>query len=87
MSPLDLGSPLDPLGRLRMRATPRTVLVTGATGYIGGRLVPCLLEAGFRVRCLARDPARLQGRPFIVRCCLDLARATSGRCLRSTRSP
>jgi uncharacterized protein YbjT (DUF2867 family) len=41
----------------------RTVLVTGATGYIGGRLVPRLLEAGFRVRCLARDPARLQGRP------------------------
>ncbi len=43
-------------------ATPRTVLVTGATGYIGGRLVPRLLEAVFRVRCLARDPARLQGR-------------------------
>jgi uncharacterized protein YbjT (DUF2867 family)/uncharacterized protein YndB with AHSA1/START domain len=42
-----------------------TVLVTGATGYIGGRLVPRLLEAGCRVRCLARDPARLQGRPWL----------------------
>src|SRR4051812_49577563 len=37
------------------------VLVTGATGYIGGRLVPGLLEAGARVRCLARDPAKLDG--------------------------
>jgi uncharacterized protein YbjT (DUF2867 family) len=40
------------------------VLVTGATGYVGGRLVPRLLEAGYRVRCLVRDPARLQGRPW-----------------------
>jgi uncharacterized protein YbjT (DUF2867 family)/uncharacterized protein YndB with AHSA1/START domain len=38
------------------------VLVTGATGYVGGRLVPRLLEAGYRVRVLARDPGRLQGR-------------------------
>jgi uncharacterized protein YbjT (DUF2867 family) len=36
------------------------VLVTGATGYIGGRLVPRLLELGIRVRCLARDGSRLQ---------------------------
>ena len=35
-----------------------TVLVTGATGYIGGRLLPRLLEAGHRVRCLVRDPSR-----------------------------
>jgi uncharacterized protein YbjT (DUF2867 family) len=40
------------------------VLVTGATGYIGGRLVPRLLEAGYRVRCLVRDARRLQGRPW-----------------------
>lgn len=40
------------------------VLVTGATGYVGGRLVPRLLAAGYRVRCLVRDPARLQGRPW-----------------------
>lgn len=38
------------------------VLVTGATGYIGGRLVPRLLAANHRVRCLARDSARLTGR-------------------------
>lgn len=33
------------------------VLVTGATGFIGSRLVPALLDAGFRVRCLSRRPA------------------------------
>lgn len=40
------------------------ILVTGATGYIGGRLVPRLLEAGYRVRCLVRDAERLKGRPW-----------------------
>jgi uncharacterized protein YbjT (DUF2867 family) len=38
------------------------VLVTGATGYIGGRLVPRLYEQGHAVRCLARSAQRLQGR-------------------------
>ncbi len=41
------------------------VLVTGVTGYIGGRLVPALLEAGYQVRVLARDPARLEGRSWL----------------------
>jgi len=36
------------------------VLVTGATGYIGGRLVPELLAAGHSVRCLARTPGKLR---------------------------
>jgi uncharacterized protein YbjT (DUF2867 family) len=40
------------------------ILVTGATGYIGGRLIPNLLDMGYRVRCLVRDPIRLQGRPW-----------------------
>ena len=44
-----------------MRRT-HTVLVTGATGYIGGRLVPALLERGYRVRCLVRHPERARGR-------------------------
>lgn len=44
-----------------------TVLVTGATGYVGGRLVPRLLEAGYRVRVLVRNPSRLQGRAWAAR--------------------
>jgi uncharacterized protein YbjT (DUF2867 family) len=40
------------------------VLVTGATGYIGGRLVPELLAAGYRVRVMARDPAKVAARPW-----------------------
>ncbi len=40
------------------------IMVTGATGYIGGRLVPRLLASGYSVRCLARDPSRLEGRPW-----------------------
>lgn len=40
------------------------VLVTGATGYIGGRLVPCLLEQGWRVRCLVRCAAKLERRTW-----------------------
>ena len=38
------------------------MLVTGATGYIGGRLVPILEGAGVRLRCLARHPAALASR-------------------------
>jgi len=43
------------------------ILVTGATGYVGGRLVPRLLERGHHVRVLVRDPSRLQGRPWAGR--------------------
>ncbi len=41
------------------------ILITGATGYVGGRLVPRLLAAGHVVRCMVRDPSRLQGRAWI----------------------
>lgn len=40
------------------------VLVTGATGYVGGRLIPRLLDAGYHVRAMARDRRRLEGRPW-----------------------
>ena len=52
--------------------------MTGATGYVGGRLVPALLRRGYRVRCFAREPRKLEERSWcsdpgieIVRC--DLA--------------
>lgn len=40
------------------------VLVTGATGYIGGRLVPRLVAAGYRVRCLVRSARKVESRPW-----------------------
>lgn len=40
------------------------IAITGATGYIGGRLIPRLLECGYSVRCLVRTPAKLAGRPW-----------------------
>ena len=40
------------------------VLVLGATGYLGGRVIPGLLAAGHRVRCAVRTPAKLDGRPW-----------------------
>ncbi|MEU9280496.1 SDR family oxidoreductase [Streptomyces sp. NPDC048342] len=46
---------------------PRTCLVTGASGYIGGRLVPELLDAGYRVRCLVRTPRKLRDLPWAGR--------------------
>ncbi|MCE9619973.1 MAG: SDR family oxidoreductase [Planctomycetes bacterium] len=43
---------------------PPAVFITGATGYIGGRLAPRLIERGYRVRCLARSAAKLRSRPW-----------------------
>lgn len=40
----------------------RLVLLTGGTGYVGGRLLPLLEEKGHRVRCLARRPEYLEPR-------------------------
>jgi uncharacterized protein YbjT (DUF2867 family) len=43
---------------------PALCLVTGATGYIGGRLIPELLKHGYRVRVLARSAGRIAGYPW-----------------------
>ena len=40
------------------------IAITGATGYIGGRLARRLLESGYSIRCLVRAPAKLQDRPW-----------------------
>lgn len=47
-----------------MRHDRHTVLVTGATGYIGGRLVPRLLEEGRPVRVFVRSRGRALSRPW-----------------------
>ncbi|MDE2862561.1 MAG: NAD(P)H-binding protein, partial [Chloroflexota bacterium] len=46
------------------RTIGRIVLITGATGYIGGRLVPKLIAEGHRVRVLVRDRRRIAARPW-----------------------
>lgn len=60
----------------------QTVAVTGATGYIGGRLVPALLDAGYRVRCIVREPRKLDERtwrhhPAVAVECSDLSDSAS----------
>jgi len=42
------------------------ILVTGATGYIGGRLIPQLIQAGHTVRVMVREPSRIAGRPWLA---------------------
>lgn len=42
----------------------RRVLVTGASGYVGGRLVAELLASGYQVRCVARTPRKLDVAPW-----------------------
>ena len=58
------------------------VLVTGATGYMGGRLVGRLLESGYRVRVLVRDAARVAGRPWA-----ELVQVAEGDVLRPETLP
>lgn len=55
-------------------SAPRT-LVLGATGYIGGRLTPRLLNAGYRVSVLARDAARAASFPWGPEC--DIAEGSA----------
>ena len=51
------------------------VLVTGATGYVGGRLVPQLMAAGYRVRVVGRSLSKLQSRPWAGNSLVEMAQA------------
>ena len=42
----------------------RPILITGGTGYVGGRLIPLLLDRGYDVRAMARSPQKLLSRPW-----------------------
>ncbi|MDQ3738426.1 MAG: SDR family oxidoreductase [Actinomycetota bacterium] len=54
-------------GRVSDQRSDLLVAVLGATGYIGGRLVPRLLADGRRVRVVARSPEKVAGRPWADR--------------------
>lgn len=47
-----------------MSEDPMCVLVAGATGYVGRRLVAELVAGGHQVRCLARTPGKLDAEPW-----------------------
>jgi uncharacterized protein YbjT (DUF2867 family) len=66
-----------------MSSDSRPILVTGATGYIGGRLVPELLERGRSVRCLARNPDKLAGLEWSDRVEVAQGDVTDGASLRA----
>jgi uncharacterized protein YbjT (DUF2867 family) len=52
----------------------RPVVVTGATGYIGGRLIPALLAAGFRVRAMGRSLEKMACRSWASHPAIELVR-------------
>jgi uncharacterized protein YbjT (DUF2867 family) len=56
-----------------MRSEP--VLVSGATGYVGGRLVPLLLDSGHRVRVLGRSLSKLESRSWAGHNNLEMVQA------------
>lgn len=65
---------------------PGTVLVTGATGYIGGLLVPRLLDDGWSVRVLTRSAGKLRDHDWADRVEVVEGDATSGEDLRRALS-
>jgi uncharacterized protein YbjT (DUF2867 family) len=61
----------------------RRCLVTGATGYVGGRLVPELLDRGFTVRVMVRDPRKVEGRAWSDRVEMAVADAADPAAVRA----
>jgi uncharacterized protein YbjT (DUF2867 family) len=55
----------------------KPILVTGGTGYVGGRLIPRLLDGGYRVRAMVRSPQRLLARPWGGHAALDIVQGNA----------
>ena len=55
-----------------------TILLTGATGYIGGRLAPRLLERGHRIRCLTRSRRKVLARPWASQPGVEIVEGDAG---------
>lgn len=55
------------------------IAIAGATGYIGGRLAPRLLDAGYALRCLARSPRKLEGREWTSASRVEVRKSRSRR--------
>ncbi|MCP4119940.1 MAG: SDR family oxidoreductase [Desulfobacteraceae bacterium] len=51
-------------GSKNIQKTEKPVLVTGATGYVAGRLIPLLLDSGYRVRTMGRSLEKMAARPW-----------------------
>ncbi len=64
-------------GQGSIRNGPR-VFLTGATGYIGGRLAPRLIDSGFQVRCLARSTAKIMARPWAAKEGVEIVEGDAG---------
>ena len=58
--------------------TDKPVLVTGATGYVAGRLIPLLLASGYRVRAMGRSTAKMAGRPWALDPKVELVKGDIG---------
>ncbi|MFC4244918.1 SDR family oxidoreductase [Gryllotalpicola reticulitermitis] len=65
----------------RADGTPPRAVVIGATGYLGGRLTPRLLAAGYRVRVLARSAERVHAFPWGAQCEIVEGSADDGAAL------
>ena len=62
------------------------ILLTGATGYVGGRLVPRLLERGWTVRCLARSAEKLRTRPWSLEPRVEIVEGDIGDAVTAERA-
>ncbi|MFN0167348.1 MAG: SDR family oxidoreductase [Bryobacteraceae bacterium] len=60
------------------RSFPKRVAIAGATGYIGGRLAPRLLDDGYMIRCLVRSPRKLEGRTWAPNPGVEIRQADLG---------